>query len=160
MNTNDHENDALRWQLRSLRRELEPSRDLWPDIAARIAATPQTTYTRRKRRAWLPMAMAASLLLALGVFWRLAPAPAGDMLIRNEAAAMSQQYQNAFDQLASAQQTSAHPEVTAALQDLDHSAAQIRNAIERSPDSRFLLEQLRRTYARRLALTQRATDLT
>jgi hypothetical protein len=159
MNTNESNNDALRWQLHGLRRDIQPVRDLWPGIAARIAVTPQTTQTRRKRRAWLPMAMAASLLLVFGVFWRFSPAPTGDTLIRREAAAMSQQYQSAFDQLASAQKTSAHPAITTALQDLDHSAAQIRNAIDRSPDSRFLLEQLRRTYARRLVLTQRVTNL-
>jgi hypothetical protein len=160
MNTNEHENDVLRWQLHGLRRDIQPGHDLWPSIAARIAVTAQVTQPRRKRAAaWLPMAMAASLLLALGAFWRFGPAPVGDPLIRSQAAAMSQQYQRAFEQLASAN-TSAHPEVDSAIHTLDHSAAQIRNAIDRSPDSRFLLEQLRRTYARRLALTQRATDLT
>ncbi|HET6434301.1 MAG TPA: hypothetical protein VFG18_01105 [Xanthomonadaceae bacterium] len=34
--------------------------------------------------------------------------------------------------------------------------AQIRTALEHDPDARFLLDQLRRTYAQRLALTQRA----
>ena len=42
------------------------------------------------------------------------------------------------------------------LEVLDESAAQIRHAIATDPQARFLLEQLRRTYARRLALTQRA----
>jgi hypothetical protein len=39
---------------------------------------------------------------------------------------------------------------------LDRSAAQIRGALAKDPDARFLLERLRHTYAMRLALTQRA----
>ena len=38
---------------------------------------------------------------------------------------------------------------------LDRDAALIRSALARDPDSTLLLEQLRRTYAHRLALTQR-----
>ena len=38
---------------------------------------------------------------------------------------------------------------------LDHDAALIRNALAHEPDSVRLLEQLRRTYAFRLALSQR-----
>ena len=43
-----------------------------------------------------------------------------------------------------------------ALRELDRSAAQIRTALARDPDARFLLERLRHTYSLRLALTQRA----
>ena len=43
-----------------------------------------------------------------------------------------------------------------ALHTLDESAAQIRRAIATEPNAHFLLDQLRRTYARRLELTQRA----
>ena len=42
------------------------------------------------------------------------------------------------------------------LRELDRSAAQIRTALARDPDARFLLERLRHTYSLRLALTQRA----
>lgn len=158
---NEHNDDALRWQLHALRRDIEPDRDLWPDIAARIAAAPQAARVRRKRPTWLPMALAASLLLAFGAFWRFGttpPTPAGDPLIRSEAAALSRQYQDAFDELARGASASepGQSDFAAAIHNLDQGAAQIRAAIERSPDSRFLLEQLRRTYARRLALTQRA----
>jgi hypothetical protein len=44
-----------------------------------------------------------------------------------------------------------------AFGDLDRSAAQILGAIDRDPEARFLLDQLRRTYARRLELTRRAS---
>lgn len=166
MNTNESNDDLLRWQLRGLRRDIEPGRDLWPGIAARIVAAPQTAKTGHRRPAWLPMALAASLLLAFGVFWRFGPAPSaptaagssGDRVIQFEAAALSRQYQGALVELVQSApaRTEGESAFAAAIHDLDRSAAQIRAALERSPDSRFLLEQLRRTYARRLALTQRA----
>ncbi|GAB2508609.1 hypothetical protein GCM10027084_24890 [Pseudoxanthomonas sangjuensis] len=171
MNTNESGDDLLRWQLRGLRRDLEPGRDLWPDIAARIATAPQAAKARRARPAWLPMALAASLLLAFGAFWRFGPAPSapsvpataassGNHVIQIEAAALSRQYQGALVELVQSGTPTARAEdesgIAAAIHDLDRSAAQIRAALERSPDSRFLLERLRRTYARRLALTQRA----
>jgi hypothetical protein len=43
-----------------------------------------------------------------------------------------------------------------ALHELDRSAVLIRNALQRDPDAGFLLQRLRHTYEKRLALTQRA----
>ncbi|MFT3754587.1 MAG: hypothetical protein QM769_01350 [Pseudoxanthomonas sp.] len=166
MSIREENDDALRWQLRGLRRDVEPSSDLWPGIAARIAAAKPvpahaapraTTPPRRRASRWLPAAMAASLLLAAGLFWPRSgitpPAPAGDPLIQREAIALSQHYQSAFAQLPPPAETSGY---IPAIRDLDDSAAQILVAITHAPQSRFLLESLQRTYARRLALTQRA----
>ena len=44
----------------------------------------------------------------------------------------------------------------AGLDALDRSAAEIRGALQRDPTSRLLLERLRDTYTRRLALSRRA----
>ena len=52
--------------------------------------------------------------------------------------------------------TDSNPEMHAALGDLDRSVQMILTALDDNPDARFLLDQLRRTYARRLQLTQRA----
>src|SRR5690606_9170413 len=85
MNTNDSRDretplDAnLRLQLRGLRRDIEPEGDLWPGIAARIAATPQAARpaapVRRGHGAtrFAPWALAASLVLTVGVAWKLQP---------------------------------------------------------------------------------------
>ncbi len=170
MNTNNdsaQERDAqadeqLRWQLRGLRRDLEPQADLWPGIAARIAATPQQAAaaagTPRVRR-FAPWAMAASVLLAVGVVWQMMPAaqqqaPVGNPMIRQQAVSMALDYERAFARLQ--QQANSHPAMHGAFGELDRSAAQILSAIEDDPNATFLLEQLRRTYARRLQLTQRA----
>jgi len=147
--------DALRWQLRGLRQDAPPSRDLWPDIAARLAAAPQRPAAQASRRRRVaPFALAASVLLAVTMTWQLQRAPDGDALIQREAAAMTRDYTGALAQMDA--QAKASPDYAPALHALDQSAAEIRHAIATDPQARFLLEQLRRTYARRLALTQRA----
>ena len=160
MNTQDQ--DALRWQLQGLRRDVSPEVDLWPGIAARIAGTPQQAESAAplvNRRRFAPWAMAASLLLAVGFIWQLAPdrhqgvASPADPLIRKQAVSMTFEYEKALARMG---QTDNAPEVHAALGDLDRSAHMILAAIDDNPEARFLLDQLRRTYARRLQLTQRA----
>ena len=164
MNTQDdgtHAEAALRWQLRALRQEREPGTDLWPGIAARLAeARPSVGVPppARGTRRMLPWAMVASLLLAVGVVWQMIPGaspgnPGGSRLIRQQAVSMSQEYEGAIARL---QQAATHPEMHGAFVELDRSAAQILTAIDRDPEATFLLEKLRRTYARRLQLTQRA----
>lgn len=146
--------DALRWKLRALRRDVPLARDLWPDLSARLAATPQVASAPVPRRRVAPFALAASVLLAVTMTWQLQRAPQGDAVIQREAAAMTRAYTGVLAQMDA--QAKASPEYAPALQALDQSAAEIRHAIATDPQARFLLEQLRRTYARRLALTQRA----
>ena len=158
---NTQAQDALRWQLQALRRDVSPEADLWPGIAARIAGTPQhavTATTVIQRRRFAPWAMAASVLLAVGFIWQLSPdpnqgaAPQADPLIRKQAVSMTFEYEKALARMG---QTENGPEMHAALGDLDRSAQMILTAIDDNPEARFLLDQLRRTYARRLQLTQR-----
>lgn len=158
----NEQNDALRWKLQGLRREIQPESDLWPGIAARLTQVQQSNVERPKRisaRRFVPWAMAASVLLVVGMFWQGMPGPTQSNpqtspLVLQQAVAMTFDYENA---LARMQETQAHPEVQQAFGELDRSAAQILTAIDRDPNAVFLLEQLRRTYARRLQLTQRAT---
>ena len=159
MNTHDNDfPDSLRWSLRGLRREEQPQHDLWPAIAQRIAAMPQMTGVPSQPawRRFAPLATAAVLALAIGLVWQLRPAQQGaadptSALLAQEADAMTREYQAALHELDSTPADKATP----ALRELDRSAAQIRTALTRDPDARFLLERLQRTYARRLALTQR-----
>ena len=155
--------DSLRWQLRSLRRDVAPERDLWPAIAQRIAATPQMP-ARPATPAWrrfAPLATAAALALAIGLAWQLRPVPAPGpdfegRLLTAEADAMTREYQAALFELNHGVGARAPQE----LHVLDRSAAQIRTALRRDPDARFLLERLQRTYERRLELTQRLAQPT
>ncbi|KRB02608.1 hypothetical protein [Lysobacter sp. Root690] len=265
--------DALRWQLRALRRDTPPTRDLWSGIAARLgeqeppqdepapvdhlapivaapgeaspveaAPAPQVIVLRSRessRSRWLaPMALAASvavLAVALGVMWKggaaVDGAAAGDMaavsdaggqdasaatgadiadvgtkpadgrvgaqdsststatriadagktpadgragnrnssattdtgiahaattpasLVQREADGMTRQYQAAMREIEPVSQQAVA--LKPAFDELDRNTALILDAMAHDPDSRLLLEQLRRTYARRLALAQR-----
>jgi hypothetical protein len=188
MNTNDSNGNShdgapldasLRLQLRGLRRDLDPAADLWPGIAARIAAAPQPARPAAApgrghgASRFAPWALAASLVLTVGVAWKLQPpslapeasvpaasAAAQDataLMLNRQAAAMTREYQAALRELEAAtpNRTEARAEQPV-LRELDHSARQIRTALERDPDARFLLDRLRKTYTLRLELTQRA----
>ena len=157
------ESDSLRWSLRALRRDVAPPPATWDSIAARIAATPQQPVARPRRWA-VPVALAASLAgaLAIGAAWQLqrpgtadapavAQATAGD--VRLQAQGMVREYQAALSEVGGAPVT---PALQPGLAELDRNAAQILAALQQHPDSALLLQQLRRTYARRLALSQRA----
>jgi hypothetical protein len=161
MNTPDHSTpdhnelpDTLRWQLRALRQDATPSRDLWPGIASRLA----TQQAVRRPQRWLrPVALAASLVLAIGTVGWLARTNDGTTdstnptLVQREAEGLTLQYQAALQEVQAPTPASLKPTVDA----LDRDAALIRAALAKDPDSVRLLEQLRRTYAHRLALAQR-----
>ena len=152
---------TLRLQLRGLRRDIPPATDLWPGIAARIAAPSAASRHPRTQR-YAPWALAASLVLALGVAWKMQPppAPAGTVpstqarLLAGEADAMAREYQAALLEV-QAGRTLPPPAAVPVLEELDRSALQIRDALEEAPGARYLLDRLRRTYATRLELTRR-----
>lgn len=152
---------ALRWQLRALRRDELPRTDPWAGIAARLAeprVAPRATLTSRPvaLRWGVPVALAATLALALGVagWWQAAPSPVAPSLVQQEADGLTRQYQAAFAEVDTVPAATAL-EVQPAFDELDRSAQLILDALARDPDSRLLLEQLRRTYSHRLALAQR-----
>lgn len=157
MHDQDNElSGALRDGLRALRIDTPPARDLWPDIASRIAAPPRARTTRRTSLL-APWSLAASVLLAAWLLWQhgaMAPRSPNDRLIQREAQAMTQEYQGALRVITAS--APGQPFESADVRELDRSAAQIRNALQRDPNARFLLDRLQHTYALRLALTQRA----
>jgi hypothetical protein len=156
MNTSDHNSqeitEALRWQLRGLRQDATPASDLWPGIAARLDSQRPVRNPHR----WLrPLAMAASLVLAVGLagwFARTSDRATPEAtLVQREADGLTRQYQAALQEV----QVPIPPSLKPTADELDRDVAVIRAALARDPDSVRLLEQLRRTYAHRLALAQR-----
>jgi hypothetical protein len=145
----------LRWQLRQLPSDIDPPHDLWPGIAARL----QSPRPARRGLGWLSgLAIAASLCLAVGIAWQQGRTPAADPqadLVQREARALTQEYQAALQHFEGAPLPAP---IEPALATLDQSAAEIREAMDSDPGARFLLDQLRRTYSRRLSLTQRAVS--
>lgn len=124
-----------------------------------------------------PLALAASVAaLAVGIgahFHAQGPAaPAADAvagraavaataapsLVQREAQGLTLQYQAALREVEPV--SSATVAMKPAFDELDRNAALILDALSHDPDSRMLLEQLRRTYARRLALAQRLVAYT
>ena len=156
-----------RWQLRQLPRERAPSRDLWAGISAAIAQ-PQQRRQSQRGGGWRTAASALAACLVLGAFGLglakprlletlgLRRATPEHQLVLKEAAAMRKQYQVELRQFHNKPVPAA---VTPALIELDQSADSIMVALESHPDAVFLLDQLRRTYARRLQLTQRVAML-
>lgn len=151
--------DTLRWQLRALQRDVAPGRDLWAGIAPALAPqlAPKLAPQRRRSRVAAPVAIAASLLMVVGAIglWqgtRTSVATPPPTLVQREAEGLTRQYQAAMEEFAPISSPgSLQPTFTV----LERDAALIRAALEEAPDSRLLLEQLRRTYAHRLALVQR-----
>ncbi|HET7126389.1 MAG TPA: hypothetical protein VFI26_04755 [Lysobacter sp.] len=150
----DEFDERLRWQLRALRTDAPPRSDLWPGIAARLEAQ-HPRVPHRRGFAWL--AAAAAVVMAFGIGWQLRPvahAPAaGASLVQQEADAMTRDYAAAIQRVQASAPAVNHDPV---LRELDRSANLIRNALQRDPDADFLLQRLRHTYEKRLALTQRA----
>jgi len=161
--------DELRRSLQALRQDAMPGHELWPGVAARIAAsTPNgavappllrtgTRHARRPRRL-ARFAVAASLAAAVAVAWQLLPQPASSPddpvagLMLHEARAMTREYQAAWTPLDARR----HPGVDAsALLEIDRSAAQVRAALRKDPNARFLFDRLQSLYARRLDLSRR-----
>lgn len=172
---NERHDDDLRFALRTLRQDTPPERDLWPGIAARLeprsAAEPpaRTMPSARRTRRWQPFALAAALALVAVMGWRLQPGGVADVPtptsapslaqaprhapLRAEAVRMTRDYQIALERMQGAPMPIA---LQPALEDLDRSASQVLEAIDHNPRSAQLLQTLRYTYDRRLALTRRA----
>ena len=156
--------DAMRWQLRALRRDEPPSRDLWPDIASRLQQQPTAARAPVPRRWIAPLALAATLVVAIGasgLFRDGLPVPSTQPLqtaqlsvVQREAAGLARQYDAALGEVATAQ---AEPSAAlkSTLDELDRNLSLIHYALSQDPDSTLLLDQLRRTYSHRLALAQR-----
>ena len=165
----------LRRRLQTLKVDRHPKRDLWPDIAARREA-PAWQPVRAPRRVMLPWAAVAAVALTVvaGVWLAShlksmvdarAPAPVaaasspeGPALLRGEALALEASYDGAIASVGGERslltQGAAPPELEAAARELDAATAQLHEALASEPDAKYLVELLKRTQERRLALAK------
>lgn len=179
--------EALTRSLRGLHREAFPTADLWPGIAARLQARPLTRKgvralssggkaqgafhpdaasgpppkaVPRRRARQVPFALAATMVLALGItgWWQAAGSSASveQGVVQREAMGMTRQYQAALAEIDKVAGAGKPLALQPTFDELDRNARLILDAIDHDPDSRLLLQQLRRTYSRHLALAQRS----
>ncbi|MFT3791263.1 MAG: hypothetical protein QM741_09310 [Rudaea sp.] len=130
-------------QMRKLDRAVEPARDLWPQIEARIA-TPATPR-RQWRRPAFAIAIAASVLVVAGAAFTA-------VHLRHAEPALAQvALPTALDWA-----KPADPRLADAAQDLDKASADLQAALEARPDAVFLVGMLNRTNAQRMRLMRQS----
>jgi len=135
-------NNEFEWRagMRQLGGGAEPARDLWPEIAARIATRP----VARQDRWQIAFAMAATLVIALG---------AGLVAQRGNWQTLSADTRApavAPTALDWAQPRDAR--LAAAARDLDNASANLQQALEQRPDAVFLVGLLNRANGQRMRL--------
>ncbi|MHB8447068.1 MAG: hypothetical protein ACYC9P_04010 [Rudaea sp.] len=146
-------NDEFAWrnELRQLGGSVEPQRDLWPSIAARIAVRPSTLRRR------MGLGLAAAVMMALGVAaiaWRSQSQTAEPMA----ATAPSRGVPGAAPESAPlAWAVPANPALAAASRDLDSASVNLQQALETHPQAVFLVGLLNRTNAQRMRLLQQSS---
>ena len=151
------DNDEFQWrrQMRDLGGAVQPQRDLWLDIATRIAAEQAVVAAAPAvpRRRWaLPFAAAASVLLGLLVtaLWHTqSQNPPAQIAAQDTPAAVMDQVNKQFKQV-----RTQDPRLVAAAVELDAAAEQIEQMLQQQPDAVFLVGLLNRTNERRLKLAR------
>jgi hypothetical protein len=147
-----------RRQMRDLSGPVQPQRDLWLDIASRIAAEQSATVVEAPRRRRWPLAFAAAASVALAVLvagvlqQRSAPSapdfaaqPSAKLDPAEAIAAADTQFKQVRPQ---------DPRLAAAAVELDAAADEIRQMLQQQPDAVFLVGLLNRTNERRLKLAR------
>lgn len=154
-------NNEFQWrnELRKVGGPVEPARDLWPAIAARLEPAARIAPTRRYA-GWF--ALAASLALAIG---------AGVMTLRVQrddgARATPDVAQAALPAAPVASTANAprtaldwdvpdDPKLAATALKLDNASAQLQDALDQRPDAVFLVGILNRTNAMRMRLMRKS----
>lgn len=154
--------------LKALPHAIEPDRDLFPGIAARLDARP----ARRAlpARPLFPFAAAAGFVaVAIASGWfalqqlphaESEPLAAQTPLVLREARAMHAEYEAALvagtGDRWSALREQADPRYVAAWTELDAAEAELNQALAADPGARFLLDRLKQVQSKRLHLTQKA----
>jgi len=141
--------------LRQMNTPRMPQADLWPGIAARIAAADAATVPApARRRRWLPFAAAASVLLAAAAgFTAYAlheQQVAADFIAGTDSPLPVRVSPRDARDLSRA--PGGDPRLLGAAVVLDAAHAELEQALEQRPDAVFLVSLLNRTNARRMKL--------
>jgi hypothetical protein len=137
--------------MRKVGGSVEPERDLWPDIAAKITAAPQ------ERRSRLPtFAIAAGVLVACGAVltaWQLQnkPLPPQPVVAVNTPAP-----KRVFNNVVENDDHAPHKVLANASDELNDASDSIQQALEQRPDAVFLVNLLNKTNSQRLRVLKKS----
>lgn len=174
-NLADFSDKQITQQAQQLPKDIQPEHDLWPNIANRIKDLPQE-QPRAKQNTWLPLAMAASLLIAIGALGfagytnvqlqqQLEQTADSEAKVQALIDAIEQPYQTARTSYLQAlatqeQQLSAEERevVRKNLEIINNAADEIRAALVKNPNDPLLMEALILTHNKELALLNQLTN--
>jgi hypothetical protein len=143
-------------KLRAMNAPRAPERDLWPAITARIESGSGVSAPRATRRRWIPLAAAASTVLAIAgglAFFAMkgevetSTDDAYAMTMRIERISPSQAREQAL-------RSGEDPRLAGPNIVLDAAHSELQQALEQHPDAVFLVSLLNRTNAQRMKLEQ------
>jgi len=167
--SNHNDDDTLDFtlakQIRELDREIFPERDLWQGIERRISDLPHTRRGEWLAR-WMPVGVAASLVLALGSFllsvYRTDFVRPAQLTFEQSMTQMDAEYRRVRGPLVrqfEERNRDIDPEladlVYRNLQIIDEAKSQLERALERDPENQRLLEMLMRVNQQELELLTR-----
>jgi hypothetical protein len=139
--------------MRKVGGSVEPDRDLWPDIAAKISAVPQ----ERNRRSRLPtFAIAAGVLVACGAVlfsWQLQnkPVPQQPTVAVNTPAP-----KRIVNNVVENDEHAPRKVLANASDELNDASTSIQQALEQRPDAVFLVNLLNKTNSQRLRVLKKS----
>ncbi|MEZ5461296.1 hypothetical protein [Dokdonella sp.] len=151
----------LRRELRELRADHEPGRDLWPQIARRLQNEEASVDgpTRKHRRSWLPLSAAAAIAVSLsaGVFGLAMQGSAFDASPDSGGFAADVSVQNQIERARELAMT-VDPRLAGAEVVVDMANAELEDALRQQPDAVYLVGLINRTHAQRRKLARLGLD--
>lgn len=143
-------------KLRAMDAPRQPEHDLWPAIAARIASSSQTSTPHAARRRWLPLAAAASTVLAIAGGLAFFAMKGEVDTSTNDDYAMTTRIERISPAQAREQalRSGEDPRLAGANIVLDAAHSELQQALEQHPDAVFLVSLLNRTNAQRMKIEQ------
>ncbi len=132
---------------------VEPERDLWPDIAAKISAVPQ----EKMRHPRLPtFAIAAGVLVACGAVlfaWQMQNKPLPQQPV---VAVNSGVPKRVINNVVETDEHAPRKVLANANDELSDASASIQQALEQRPDAVFLVNLLNKTNSQRLRVLKKS----
>lgn len=151
----------LRRELRELRSDREPARDLWPQIASRMQCEelPAEVPVRKRRANWLPLSAAAAIAVSLGagIFSMALQGPSFADPAAPDGMPPGFSVQSQIERARELALT-VDPRLAGAEVVVDAANAELEEALRQQPDAVYLVGLINRTHAQRRKLARLGLD--